>query len=397
VHRSRVLLCTAAALSLAVSPAEAQLPNLPTLGPGWTDIAYPRLLYTPRDGFIVGLYYAQIAQLGFADFDAPPPYRGKLSLDGYLTMSGSKSLVVEARLPQFVNGWRFVVTFEGVRRAREGYYGVGNDVSVDEANITDANPHFYRSDNRRYLARGEVQRRLVGPLRLLAGVQFEHWAIDTLPGASRLAQDLAAGTVTGVGQGTGEVTGRIGLVLDTRNDEVAPRRGVRMEAILGRADSSVMGGVTYTRWTGSAAGYLPVGDRLVLAGRMVGQGMSHAPPLGSLYLVEASDVPYYGLGGAESHRALHRRRLLGADKLLANVDVRYDVFALPTIATLTVVAFLDAGRVFPSEGFAVTTTDLHVGGGGGVVAKFFRAGVLGMTLATGPDGLVLHGHTAWAF
>lgn len=395
-HRWLVF-CAAGVLGLGSTPVEAQLPDLPGLGPGWTDVFYPKLLYTPRDGFLFGLYYAQMRQLGYDDYDAPPPYAGKLSLDGYLTTSGSKSLIVEMRLPKLVDGWRFIAALEGTRRAREGYYGFGNDATVDDANVTEANPYFYQSDNRRYIARAEVQRRLIGPLRLLAGVHLERWSIDTLAGASRLAQDFAGGSVRGIEAATGEVTGRLGLVFDTRDDEVVPRRGVRIDAIVGRADSSFIGDVTFTRWTGSAAGYLPIGERLVLAARLMGQGMTGSPPLGSVYLIDVGDGPYYGLGGAESHRALHRRRLLGADKLLANIDVRYELFGVPTIASLTVVGFLDAGRVFAPEAFELTTADLHVGGGAGLVAKFFRAGVLGLTAAVGPDGVVVHGLTAWTF
>lgn len=384
-------------LALATRAATGQLPDLPGLGPGWQDVFFPKVLYTPREGFLVGVRYSQVRPLGFEDYGDPMPYRGALALDAYLTTTGSKRLALDARLPKLIDGWRFVAKLEAVRRAREGYFGIGNDVVVSEANVTDASPHFYQSDNRRYLARTEVQRRLAGPVRLLAGLHLERWQIDTLEGGSRLAQDVGAPSAPIVGRMVGEATVRVGLVFDSRDDEVAPRRGLRADAILGFADSSVMGSVSYTRWTVSTAGYLPIGERLVVAGRAVGQGMTGAPPIGSLYLIEASNDPYYGIGGAESHRAVHRRRLLGADKLLANLDVRYDLVSLPTVASLTLVGFLDAGRVFPPEGFRITTDDLLVGGGIGMVARFFRNGIIGTTIATGPDGVVLHGLTAWTY
>ena len=81
------------------------------------------------------------------------------------------------------------------------------------------------------------------------------------------------------------------------------------------------------------------------------------------YVIEASDRPYTGLGGALSHRALPETRLLGRHKLLLNVDARYHVFNLPRTARLTLAAFFDAGRVFESEEFRITTEDLAVGGG----------------------------------
>ncbi len=385
------------ALAAMASPGQAQIPDLPTLGPGWTDIAYPKVFYTPRDGFIFGLYYAQIRQLSYEDFFAPQPFRGNLSLDAHITTSGSKGVTLSARFPKMVDGWRFGLTLEAVRRARENYFGIGNDAEYDAANVTDAQPHFYRSDNRRLTARGEIQRRIVGGLRLLAGFHAEQWRIDTLPGASRLALDRAGAIDPTIGRSTGDVAARIGLVFDTRNDEVAPRRGVRVEAIVGAADSTVAGDVSYTRTTASAAGYLPVGTRLVVAGRVLGQTMSGAPPLGSFYLIEASDQPVFGLGGAQSHRALFRRRLLDADKLLASLDVRYDLAGVPTLFAVTLLGFLDAGRVFPAKELSLTTEDLQVGGGLGLFLKLFRSGILGGTVGIGPDGVTVHGHTAWTY
>jgi len=384
-------------LALGFQPAAAQLPDLPGLGPGWSDVFFPKVLYTTREGFLVGLRYAQVRPLGFADWEEPMPFRGQLSLDANITTSGSKNLTLDAKLPKLIDGWRFATTFEAVRRAREGYFGIGNDVAVSEANVTDAAPHFYQSDNRRYIARAEVQRRVVGQLRILAGVHLERWQIDTLEGPSQLAQDLGSASPPLAGRMVGEATARVGLVFDSRDDEVAPRRGVLLNGILGFADSSALGSVSTTRWTASAAGYLSIGERLVVAGRVLGQGMTGTPPIGSLYLIEASDEPFYGIGGPESHRAIERRRLLGADKLLANFDVRYDVVSLPTVASLTVVGFLDAGRVFPPSGFELTTADLSVGGGIGLVARIFRNGILGTTIATGPDGIVIHGLTAWTY
>ncbi len=301
-------------------------------------------------------------------------------------------------MPQLIDGWRFVVTLEARRDSRERYFGIGNESQYDKANETNAAPHYYRSDNYRYIGRGEVQRRIVGGLRLLAGLHFERWRIDTLSGPSQLALDLANGVDPTIGRNVGDISGRIGLVFDTRDDEPAPTRGLLLEAMVGFADSSFAGDVTYTRATGSATGYLPLGEKLGIAARIAGQSMiSGDPPLGTFYQFEASDRPYYALGGAETHRAIPQRRLLDADKVFANVDVRYTLIAQPTLFRVTAVGFVDAGRVFPAGEFALTTEDVMVGGGLGFFVHLFRTIIFGTTAAVGPDGVIMSFHTWWPF
>ncbi len=382
---------------LVARPGVAQLPDVPTLGRDWTNLSFPWVYWGPTEGLSVGLFHAQVNQLGYADWDAPQPYRAMVSLDGHVSTSGSKRLELAFRAPKWAEGWRYVVTLEGRRDAREPYFGIGNGSVYDEANETDAAPYFYRSDHTRWIVRGEVQRRLVGPLRVLAGLHLERWRIDTLDGPSQLGQDLVAGVDPSIARGTTDAAARIGLVFDTRNDEPAPTRGVVIEAIVGVADSGLISGASYTRATVSARGYLPLASRLTIAGRVLGQTMSGAPLLGSYALIEASDRPLRGIGSSETHRAIPARRLLDADKLLANLDVRYDLATLPTLFRVTAVGFLDAARVFPVGEFAVTTDDLMVGGGLGLIAQFFRTGILGTTAGVGPDGLVWFFHTRWPF
>lgn len=387
----------ALALAVAAGSLHAQFPQLPPLGRGWIDVSYPKLFYAGSDGVTFGLYAGQILPLTFDEYFSPPPYRAALTLNGEISTSGSKSLRLDARLPQAADGWRFVISLAGQRSARERYFGIGNQSVYDSANETDAQPHFYRSDRIRLYARGEVQRRIVGPVRLLAGFHAERWKVDTLPGPSQLAIDRNAGAVPSIGRYTGEISVRIGLVVDTRDNEVAPSRGVLVQGIYGVADSSVAGSLSYTRATVSAAGYLPLGQRVIVSGRLVGQSMGGNPGVGTLYLMEASDQPYRGLGGARSHRALRTNRLLGEDKLLANFDVRFTLYDSPTILRVSLLGFLDAGRVFQDEDFRLTTDDLQVGAGGGLFIHMFRNAILGFTVGGGAEGAVAKFHSVWTY
>jgi len=86
----RAVLSTAVLVTLAY-PASAQLPDLipdlPTFGPDWTDLAFPKLYWTPTVGLAGGLYYAQINQLGYDDWDDPAPYRAAVVTLGIETVT----------------------------------------------------------------------------------------------------------------------------------------------------------------------------------------------------------------------------------------------------------------------------------------------------------------------
>lgn len=387
---------TTAWLALGAGAAAAQLPGILPAGSYWKDVYYPKLFYTAREGLTGGLFLAFQAPLRYEDFDEAPPYRASITLDGQLSTSSSRQIVLDARAPLAFDGWRLALTLAAERHARESYFGIGNDAPYVAANET-GHEFFYRSVNTRTLARGEIQRRIVGGLRVLLGFNVERDRIGTLADTSQLAADSAAGLDPAIGRPTDDVSARAGLVFDTRDDEVAPSHGVLLEAIRGAADSTVAGSETYTRTTLSARAYLPVGPQLIVAARVLGQTMSGAPTLNSYYLIEASDRPFEGIGGPASNRGLAEHRLLGPDKLLANFDLRYSLYEIPTLLRLSLVGFVDAGRVFPAGGLDLTTQDLKVGAGGGVMLKFLRAGVLGLTLAGGPDGAVFDVHTAWSF
>ena len=384
-------------LGLGFESSRAQLPHLMPPGSPWLDVNYPKLFWTPREGLTGGLYLAIIRQLPFDDADLPPPYAASIALDGQASTSGSRQISLEGRFPRLAKGWRVVGSLEAARRARDNYLGIGDTTTYDASRVTDGAPHYYQALTTRWFARGEVQRVIAGPLRALAGFHAERWRLEPLPGASLLAADAAALTNPSIGTNTTDVSVRAGLVLDTRDDEAAANRGVLVEAIHTVADAGIAGDLTYTRTTASVAGYVPVGDQLVLSARAVAQGMGGTPRLGSYYLIEASDRPYEGLGGSMSHRALADNRLLGRHKALLNLDARYHVVNLPRTARVTILGFFDAGRVFEGESLRLTTDGLKIGGGFGLFVQVARAGIVGTTAGWGPDGPVINFATKWVY
>ncbi|UCD23170.1 MAG: BamA/TamA family outer membrane protein [Gemmatimonadota bacterium] len=395
----RLTLLTAIVFSVVASSASAQrlIPNLPTLGSSWTDVGYPKAYWTPTNGFSFGLFYSQIRPPGYDDWDAPPPYRANISLDAEISTSGSYHLGLDFKFPNFFPGWRFDLRVWTMRAARQNYFGVGNNTAFERDSVTDEQPYYYRMDRRRLFVRGTAQRHIVGGLRALAGFHVERWKLDTLSGTTLLGEQVQAGVAPLVGVSVWQPSLRLGLVFDTRDDEVTPHRGVFVEALFDVADSNVVGDVSFNRFSISTAAYYSLlEEKLVLAGRVAGQSLSGSPPVGSYFNIEASERVYSGLGGPLSHRAIYTDRFLAQDKIFGSLDVRYLVGGSPQIATLSLLGFVDAGRVYqPPDEF--TLKDLHVGGGLGPILTIGRNGILGMTFAWGPDKLIVQTHTSWAF
>ena len=168
------------ALLLLPRVGPAQLPDFPTFGPNWIDFSYPKLFYGAQEGLTVGLYYAQVRPFGYADWDSPPPYRGSVAVDGQISTGGSRQLAFDLRFPQMTAGWRFGISLAAELRAHRNYFGIGNDTPGEVDSLTAGRADFYRSDHRRLYLRGEVQRRVFGPVRILGGFHLEGWRVDTL-------------------------------------------------------------------------------------------------------------------------------------------------------------------------------------------------------------------------
>ena len=363
----------------------------------WFNVFYPKIFYTPTEGLAVGAYYAVIQPVRADDFYSPAPYRIALSLDGQIATSGSRFLKLQANAPGLANGWRFSARLTARRRAKDNYFGLGNSTVFEPDSVTDAQPNFYRAIRTQYTLRAEVQRRLVGPLRALAGLKAERWKISPPDRPSLIAKDLANGVDPTIDVGTDDVSLRIGLVFDTRDDQVAPNSGVVIGVGLGVADADVAGDLTYTRTTVNAQGYWSPSPLLILAARVVAQVMGGTPRLGTFYLIEGGTRFYNTLGGSASHRALRANRFLGRDQLLGNLEARYTLAAIPTLYRISLLGFFDAGRVFQAEEFRITTDDLKVGAGGGLIFQVGRAGIAGFTVGFGPDGMQMDFHSRWTF
>jgi len=337
----------------------------------------------------VGLHYGRYSPVGFAE--RPEPNFAWINLDAGASTQGSYAFIVDAQAPAWWAGWRAGLTFGAVRVNRLGYYGLGNDTQYSRDSLTTAGSYFYKVSRTTQFARATVQRRVIGPLRILAGASIDHSDFRALPGRSVFRDDLAAGVVD---PGTIPLTDKVvraGVVLDTRDHEIDPHRGVAAEVLFAS-------GTGYTRTTTSARVYVHPFQRLVLAGRLAAEGTGGNPPLAAMELMESSERPFVAVGGYYSLRAYYNGRFTGPGKLIGGLEARYALLLVPSLVEVKLVVFYDAGRVFaPGEGVRLTTTGLHGSGGAELAVRLLRNSLLCMGYGHGSDGGRFLFGTSWSY
>jgi hypothetical protein len=254
----------------------------------WRDQLYPYIYASTVDGFWGAAHFSEYSPIGFAE--QPEPNRAALNVDAGASTQGSYFATIDAQAPAYWTGWRFGVTLSAGRENRLGYYGIGNRTTFAAESVTAAAPYFYQVSRSHQSVRATVQRKIVGPLRLLAGASIDHTDFRALPGGSAYARDLAVNTIDSTRVPFTDRTARVGVVVDARDNEIDPHSGFLAEGL-------VAAGRGYTRTTASAKLYLHPIERLILAGRLAGETMTGTPPLAAELVMETSEQPFVAMGG----------------------------------------------------------------------------------------------------
>ena len=355
----------------------------------WVDQLYPYAYYSTIDGFWIAGRYGWYSPMGFTE--RPEPNFASIKLDAGASTQGSYLLSVDAAAPAYWDGWRLALSLTATRANRLGYYGQGNDSPYDADSVTAVRPYFYEVSRTTRAARVTVQRRIVGPLRVLAGATLEHTDFRELPGESRFQRDRVAAIV-----GPGEVpfsdhVVRAGLIVDSRDQEIDPHRGVFVEGLVGR-------GRGYTRTTAAARVYLHPFEKVMVAARLAGERMTGSPPVSAQLTMESSEGPSIALGGYRSLRGYYDARFVGPGKLAAGAEVRYALLWAPRVLEVKLVAFYDCGRVFaPGEAVRLTGDGLHHSVGGEVAAALLRNTLFVLGVGKGSEGAQLLFGTTWSY
>ncbi|HEX7335845.1 MAG TPA: BamA/TamA family outer membrane protein [Gemmatimonadales bacterium] len=353
-------------------------------GTPWRTSYFPYLTGGTNDGpvFAFRVHYWQPAE-----YEDRVTANGALTADAGVTFRGSRHAMVRFRAPQLFEGWRLNLMAAAVREVRFGYFGLGNDTEKNDDLVSPAQPFLYRVRRTRYVGQVEATRVIRGPLQVAVMGNVEDAVFTSLPGPSRFRSDFSPRL------DETDVSGRAALVYDTRDNEFNTHRGVLLEA--GAQVGS--GGDGYTRLYTVLRGYVTPREGTVIAARFGASGMGGTPTLDARFTLPAWEKEIPVLGGQYSHRSFDTGRLAGKHVLFGNLEVRHDLLAFGDLGAITLLGFLDAGRVFEGESFKLTTDELKVGGGGGVGLRILRSTIFTFNFAGGPDGFNYSVGSGWMF
>jgi len=349
----------------------------------WRTSYFPYLTGGANDGPVLAF---RVHHFQAAEYEDRVVNNGSITGEAGFTSRGSRYIIARFRAPQLWNNWRLKALAAAGREARFGYFGVGNGTVKNDDLVTGANPFLYRVRRIRYGGQAELTRRIRGPWQVALQGNIEWTRFTTLPGPSLFLTDF------GTERKEDDVAGRVALVYDTRDVEYNTHRGVLLEAGV-QAGSGLSG---YTRLYTVLRGYVSPREGTVVAARLAASGMGGSPTLNARYIIPAWEDQISVLGGQYSHRSFDTGRYAGKHVLFGNLEVRHDLIAFGDLGAITVLGFVDAGRVF-EENFKLTTDEVRVGGGGGIGLRILRSAIFTFNFAGGPDGFNPSVGTGWMF
>ena len=238
------------------------------------------------------------------------------------------------------------------------WYGIGNHGPPDssEPNI------YYQVDRLAPTVRLQGRRSLNGWLQVFAQYRFTWARIDTYPG-SLLQQESPSGI-----RGGRYADLLLGLLADTRDNEISPTRGEFAELALRGAHPAL--GSQYAT-AGVYAGvsvFRQPWERLVLAGRLAFDQLWGDVPFDHLEDIGASHLQA-GLGGGTTIRGLLQSEYVGTTKALLNLEARVHLVAFSLLGQnfkLALLGFFDSGRVWSRGTADPPGPNIRYGAGGGL-------------------------------
>jgi hypothetical protein len=353
-------------------------------GPPWRLSYYPYVTGGSGEGPMLA---ARVRYSQPSEFEDRVTYRGALSVEGAAGLRGSRFLRAKFEAPLLRQGWRAMLMTQANRQTRFGFYGLGNDTEYDQTLEVEGQERYYDVTRTRYQLFGEVTRHLKGPFQAALLVGGELARFTEQEGLTLFE------TTMGPGVKQNDLTARLALLYDTRNNEFNPSSGMLAEVGV----QGGTGGDGYQRVYGVARGYLPIASLTMIAARIGASSLSGTPTLNARYELPTWNETLSLYGGYDTNRGYRSGRFVGEDALFGNLEVRHDAFAVGELAFLTVLGFVDVGRVFEGESLSLDTDDLHWGAGGGLAIRLLRSTVFAGNVAKGSDGWRISLSSGWAF
>ena len=256
--------------------------------PSWRTSYFPYLRGAANDG---PMLVFRVRHWRPSEYEERTTYDAAFNFDAGITGRGSRFVSAQFKAPNLWQGWRLAAQATAERQVRYGFFGLGNGTVSDDDLVTEENPFLYRMRRSRYRASAEVTHQLKGSLHLALLTEYEHTHFTSLPGQSAFVSEFPSGELN-----QDDLSGRLALVYDTRDNEYNTQRGLLLEA--GTQVGS--GGDGYTRQYALFRGYLPLREGTVVAARIGGSGMGGTPPLDARFV----------LPGWENQVPVARRRVL---------------------------------------------------------------------------------------
>ncbi len=307
-------------------PANEPVIEAPVLLDGWHFAGVPLVSYTSDIGLALGaaiFFYKPISgypeRHRFATIGASYATRGPRALDGSVGTQRLFGIPLQASVNVHAgDDPRMPYWGEGVRLG-----GLSTPAGFGSP------PEPYRYHDRRVFLAAVLRGPFFGPLGWHLRVRFLD--VDVAEQSPLLAASAPAGA-----RGGRVTLGEVGLLYDTRDHEIGTHSGVLVTAAAFAAPQ--LGGVSDFAFHGydtSFRAYVPLwlGATLALRG-LYDRKLAGVPSVGS----ETNAVPFFerslyegisyneGLGGASTIRGIARYRVAGDEKMLANVQLRLNLF-----------------------------------------------------------------------
>ncbi len=346
---------------------------------GW----FPNLLPTANEFPLItlGINYNKLA-----DYYDPYTQSGHFQATAAASFKGSWRGQARFRAPGLWPGWRLDAWALADRAKRFGYYGLGNDSQFDQA-VFDQASDFYRVQRTIFAGQVEIARTITGPLRAAVAGRIQRNEFSPLDGPSIYGNQVGAELAETDG------SGRVSLVLDTRDTEYRTQTGVYLET----GAKAGTGGDGYGWFYGIGKVFVSPREGTVIGLRIAGGGATGTPPLSqSFEFNTAETMNRWSYGGQFTNRGMADARYAGSGLAFGNLEARHDLLSLGDLGAITLLAYADAGRVYgPGESF--TLDDLRISGGGGAALRFLRSNVWTFNFSGGPDGFQFHLTWGWVF
>lgn len=382
------------AVAVLALPLSAQDRSDARTWPPWRTSFFPYPTASPNDGLMGVMRVLVFRQ---SDFDDRVSLRSGVAFEAGYSTRKSWMGRVRADFPRIADGWRLA---GGGSAQGQPHFGVPED-SVER---------------QRFHAWADVTRRVGRSVHVAARLSAEQSNFSGDIGTIMMrypTTPLDGCVITGGCTGEHEIAqfdaqARAAVVIDLRDREFDTRRGALIEAglFVGGAGDGYTGGYAL------ANGWLSPREGTRVTARAGGRAISRTQAAGVLHEIPAWERGITVLGGPDSHRGLGEGEQVGRGVLLAGAEARHDLMNFGNIGAVTLIGFIDAGRVFrdlsplvdPVPGAPLEDGDLRltldgwtVGAGGGIAVRLLRSAQLTMTLARANDRtrLYLRAGTSW--